>query len=116
MSSFKHSDEKKVLANLLKALKPFKRLRDTMPLQYMRTFILIAREEGLNVSTYAKRADISQSLMTRHLADLGKTNRYHKPGFGLVEQYEDFQDRRNSLIRLTVKGQHVVSEMCEAFK
>jgi DNA-binding MarR family transcriptional regulator len=86
-----------------------------MPLQYVRAFMLVATEEGLNVSTYATRAGISQSLMTRHLSDLGAVNRYHKPGFGLVEQFDDIMDRRNHLIRLTTKGKHMVWEICEAF-
>ena len=126
MSSFKHSvpesqsrngqsaksaDDDKVLANLLKALKPFRALRETMPLQYVSTFLLVASEEGLNVSTYAKRAGTSQSLMTRHLADLGTVNRYHEDGFGLVEAYYDLMDRRNRLIRLTAKGQRLVGQI-----
>ena len=38
--------------------------------------------------------------MTRHLADLGTTNRYHEAGFGLVEQFYDAMDKRVRLIRL----------------
>jgi DNA-binding MarR family transcriptional regulator len=53
----------------------------------------------------ASRAGTSQSLMTRHLADLGDVNRDH----------DDLMDRRNRLIRLSPKGKHVVWEMCEAF-
>jgi DNA-binding MarR family transcriptional regulator len=102
------------LEQLTSALKPFQAERENMPLQYFATFLLVATEEGLNVSTYAERAGISQSLASRHLSDLGKTNRHHKPGFGLVEMYYDLMDRRNRLVRLTVKGQRIVSEMCAA--
>jgi DNA-binding MarR family transcriptional regulator len=35
---------------------------------------------------------------------------------GFVEAYRDMMDRRNVLIRLSVKGKAVVSEMCEAFE
>jgi DNA-binding MarR family transcriptional regulator len=98
------------------ALKPFHKLRDTMPLQYVSTFLLIAADEHQNVTEYAKRSKISQSLMSRHVADLGAVNRYHKKGFGLVELYEDVMDRRNKLVRLTAKGKDIVGEMCEAFK
>ena len=80
-------DEKKVLASLLKALKPFRAYGHTMPLQYVTAFLLVATDENQNVSEYAKRAGTSQSLMTRHLADLGAVNRYHEEGFGLVEGY-----------------------------
>jgi DNA-binding MarR family transcriptional regulator len=63
----------------------------------------------------ASRAGTSQSLMTRHLADLGDVNRDHEQGYGLVDAYDDLMDRRNRLIRLSPKGKHVVWEMWEAF-
>jgi DNA-binding MarR family transcriptional regulator len=100
----------------LDALEPFYNLRKTMPLQYVTAFLLVAMEENQNVTEYAKRARTSQSLMTRHLADIGMINRYHKPGFGLVEMYADLMDRRNKLVRLTAKGKAIVGKMCEAFK
>lgn len=110
------TEQRTLLKRQLNALKPFRKVRESMPLQYVQAFLLVATEEHLNVSEYAKRAGTSQSLMTRHLADLGEVNRYHEEGFGLVEAYDDIMDRRNRLIRLTVKGKHVVWEMCEAFK
>jgi DNA-binding MarR family transcriptional regulator len=96
------------------ALKPFRAVRETMPLQYVTTFLLVAAEEDKNVSTYATRAGVTQSLMTRHLLDLGAVNRHHEEGFGLVEAYDDLMDRRNRLIRLSPKGRHVVYELAEA--
>jgi DNA-binding MarR family transcriptional regulator len=108
------ADQVATLKNALKALKPFIDLRDTMPLQYVRAFLLVATEEGLNVSEYAKRAGTSQSLMTRHLADLGEINRYHEEGFGLVEQYSNVMDKRDRLMRLTTKGKHIARVMCDA--
>jgi DNA-binding MarR family transcriptional regulator len=100
----------------LAAIKPFRAIRETMPLQYVQVFLLVATEENLNVSTYARRAGTSQSLMTRHLHDLGEVNRYREEGLGLVEAYDDLMDRRNRLHRLSAKGKHVVREMCEAFE
>ena len=108
--------QRKITKSMLAALKPFRDFRETMPLQYVQAFLLAATEENLNVSTYATRAGTSQSLMTRHLLDLGEVNRYHEEGMGLVEAYRDMMDRRNVLIRLSVKGKAVVSEMCEAFE
>ena len=108
--------EKTTLKAALNALKPFRKLRDTMPLQYVTAFLLVATDEDQNVSEYAKRAGTSQSLMTRHLADLGMVNRYHEEGFGLVEAYDDLMDRRNRLIRLTPKGRSLVWEICEALQ
>ena len=117
MSSFDQSvpdDEKAVLIGLLKSLKPFRELRKTMPLQYVTAFLSVAITEGQNVSEYAKTAGVSQSLMTRHLADLGEINRYHKPGYGLVEAETDMMDRRNQRNRLTAKGQRLVGQLLGA--
>lgn len=108
--------QKTVLKSYFEGLQPFRTLRETMPLQYVTAFLLVATDENKNVTTYARRAETSQSLMTRHLADLGSVNRYHEEGFGLVEAYEDITDRRNKLIRLTKKGRDVVLDMCEAMK
>jgi DNA-binding MarR family transcriptional regulator len=107
-------DEKAALASLLKALKPFRELNSTMPLQYVTAFLSVANKEGQNVTAYAKLLDTSQSLMTRHLLDLGKINRHHKPGFDLVEAETDMMDRRNKLMYLTAKGQRLVGQLIGA--
>ena len=78
--------QRKAVKSLHNALKPFRKVRETMPPQYVTAFLLVAAEENLNVTEYAKRAGTSQSLMTRHLADLGEVNRYHKEGFGLIRR------------------------------
>lgn len=104
------------LKSTYEALKPFRELRETMPLQYVTAFIQVAIDEHQNVSTYATRVGTSQSLMSRHMADLGNVNRYHTEGFGLVELYDDVMDRRNKLVRLTAKGKHVAFEISEALK
>jgi DNA-binding MarR family transcriptional regulator len=110
------AEEKAVLQNTMRSLEPFKNLRDTMPLQYVTAFLHVAAEEGLNVTEYARRAGVTPSLMTRHLADLGTTNRYHEAGFGLVEQFDDVMDRRNRLIRLSAKGKGIVGQIVRAHK
>ena len=107
--------QRKTVRSTLAALKPFKTIRETMPLQYVQAFLLVAADENQNVTTYAMRAGTSQSLMTRHIQDLGDINRHHEEGMGLVESYRDMMDRRNVLIRLSAEGKGVVSEMCEAF-
>ena len=117
MSRFDQSvsdDEKAVLIGLLKALEPFHELNPTMPLQYVTAFLSVANKEGQNVSEYAKIVGTSQSLMTRHLADIGEINRYHEPGFGLVDAKTDPMDRRNQRNRLSAKGQHLVGQLVGA--
>jgi DNA-binding MarR family transcriptional regulator len=110
------AEQARLLKGQLNALNPFHKLRETMPLQYVTTFLLVAADPDQNVTEYAKRAGTSQSLMSRHLADIGAVNRHHKEGFGLVELYADVMDRRNKRVRLTAKGKDIVKKMCEALK
>jgi DNA-binding MarR family transcriptional regulator len=110
------SPEQAATHSVYEALKPFREYRKPMPLQYVTVFLLVASDENQNFSTYATRQGTSQSLMSRHIADLGKVNRYHKPGFGLVETYDDLMDRRNKLVRLTPRGRHIVLEMSKALQ
>lgn len=39
---------------------------------------------------------------------MGEINRYHEPGFELVEQFSNFMDKRERLVRLTAKGNDIV--------
>jgi DNA-binding MarR family transcriptional regulator len=109
-------DQAATLKRAYASLKPFRALRKTMPLQYVTVLLLIASDEHHNFKTYATRIGTSESLMSRHIADLGSVNRNHTEGFGLVETYDDLMDRRNKLVRLTPKGQRIVREMCEALE
>ena len=107
-------DQRAVLIGLLKALEPFHKLNPTMPLQYVTAFLHVAVHEGKNVSEYAKMLGTSQSLMTRHLADIGEIDRNHEDGYGLVEAYTDRMDRRNRHNRLSAKGRRLVDQLARA--
>ena len=71
-------------------------------------------EEGKTVTEYVEITDVSQSLMTRHLADLGKINRYHEAGYDLIEAKTDPMDRRTKRNQLTAKGQRLVGQILGA--
>jgi hypothetical protein len=53
----------------LPALKGFTGIRDTMPLQYVMSFLLVALDDGQSVGEYARRAGVSESVMSRHLLE-----------------------------------------------
>lgn len=55
---------------------PFLAVRPTMPMQYWNTFLMIAADEGLSVIEYARRAGLSQSVMSRHILDIGDKSRH----------------------------------------
>lgn len=97
-------DEKRVINDLLKAVALLRAKNPKMTLQQLSALLLVAHEEGEQVSTYAKRAGMAQGVMTRHLFDLGDFNRSREEGLGLVEQRPDLNDRRSHLTYLTHAG------------
>ena len=78
--------------------------RDTMPLQYLTTFLLVAMKPGLSVTEYAEFGQRSGSVMSRHLLDLGERNRKKQPGFGLVVGRPNPMELRKHEYFLTPKG------------
>src|SRR5262245_35557529 len=87
-------EELNSLGRALNILEPFRELRRDMPLQYVYTFLLVARNPGKTVMEYAKMAGVSQSVMSRHLLDIGPRNRNMEQGFGLVEYAPSPMDLR----------------------
>ena len=67
--------------------------------------MFVATHPGLSVGEYAKLAGVGQTVMTRHLLDLGLQTRRRDPGLGLVEAYIDPLDLRKHPYRLTPKGE-----------
>lgn len=82
----------------------FRNIRQTMPLQYVTAFLLVAMEEGLSVSEYARRAGVSNSVMSRHLLDIGDRSRHMEEGFGLVTYRARPENLREHEYMLTNKG------------
>jgi DNA-binding MarR family transcriptional regulator len=58
----------------------------------------------LSVSDYAKVSGISNSVMSRHILDIGDRDRHKKPGFGLVTKRQDPMELRVQRVFLTDKG------------
>lgn len=119
MSEFKptaSADEVAAARALYLALKNFTALRPTMPLQYVMTYLLVVMEEGKGVAEYAKMNEVSTSVMTRHLLDIGDRNRAREEGFGLVTSERDPHDLRRHYARLTPKGKGIIHRIAQAMK
>jgi DNA-binding MarR family transcriptional regulator len=99
--------EKRKLGAFLTAHDPFRAIRQTMPMQYVVTFLLVCLEEGKGVTEYAQQAGVPQSVMSRHLLDLGDKARDGTPGFGLVTLRQDPLNLRRHQCLLTDKGRAV---------
>jgi DNA-binding MarR family transcriptional regulator len=110
------TEEEKVEARmLLAALRPFTGVRHTIPLQLVLAYFQVIVDEGRSVNDYASKSGVAQSVMSRHLLDLGARNRYGKgEGFGLVETGVNPIDPRNREIKLTQKGRGLYNRIREA--
>jgi DNA-binding MarR family transcriptional regulator len=103
--------ERLVLRKCLLVMDAFRAIWPTMSLQQAYTFLFVALEEGRSVKEYAKRAGITQPVMTRILFALGSTGRRHKAGYGLVQQTTDTEDARGHQTFLTAKGKALMHEI-----
>ena len=92
------------------ALRVFSNERGTMPMQYVQSFLLVADEEGLGVTDYAQRANISVSVMSRHLLDIGKRNREMEAGFGWVDYRNNPMELRKKEYFLTDRGRALIHQ------
>jgi hypothetical protein len=97
-------DEKWLLRELLHCLDVFADVKPTFQLQAMRAFLLVAIEEGLGATEYSRKAGLPQSVMSRHLLDIGERDRYMEPGLGLVDDKVDPMELRKHIKTLTSKG------------
>jgi DNA-binding MarR family transcriptional regulator len=111
------SDEQKdKLKQLLNALQPFLKTRPTMPMQYVVAYLLAALHEGSGVTELAERAGVSQSVMSRHLLDIGDRNRHKEDGFGWVTQRPDPMELRKHQVTLTEKGRTIAAQVSRAIR
>jgi DNA-binding MarR family transcriptional regulator len=109
-------EDKQVLKGAMHLMDEFAKLRPTMPLQQARAFLLVASNEGLGVQEYAQLANVSQSVMTRNLLDLGARNRKREPGFGLLVSRMDPMDMRKHQTPLTDQGQRLVKRVVDTLR
>ena len=78
--------------------------RRGIPLGHIETFLLVAADEGRSVGEYAQMADVSKSVMSRQMLDIGDATRSHEPGLGWVTARIDPMERRKHEVILTPVG------------
>jgi hypothetical protein len=109
-------EERAYARALMLALEPFRHIRSTMPLQYVYTFLMVATDEGKGGTEYAQKAGVSNTVMTRHLLDIGDRNRALEQGFGLITQERDKEDLRRHHARVTPTGKALLNKIVNALK
>jgi hypothetical protein len=97
-------EEKDAARALLAALEPFRAMRPTIPLQYVTLFLNIVLDEGKTVGEYTEMLGVAQTVMTRHLLEIGERTRSKQEGLGLVVQKADIDDLRKHRSTITPVG------------
>jgi DNA-binding MarR family transcriptional regulator len=76
------------------------------------TFLHVAFEEGLSVATLAERCGVRPHTISKHLRDLGPTNRRGEPSLGLITAVRKaHHDRRQYFVILTPRGTALARKM-----
>lgn len=84
------------------------------PYQMVRLFLLTALIEGTDNADMAelkRRTGLSQSVVSRHILDMGERNRYKDEGHMLVDMRPKPTDRRYHEVSLTARGRALVHKM-----
>lgn len=118
-SNFKptlNADERDAARAALLMLKQFRDLSPNMPLSYVIAFLTVAEEEGESVNEYAGKLDISPTVMTRNLLDIGDRNRVKEAGLGLITAERDLYDLRRHNNRVTAKGRAMIHTITSALR
>ena len=101
----------RVVARLLTVLDRFRLIRHTMPVHLVTALLRVALEEGKSVQTYAIESGVSQSVMSRHLLELGTEVRNGEAGLGLVEKRTSPRSLRETQVFLTPRGRKVIADL-----
>lgn len=105
-----NEEERAYARALLAALEPFAADRQTMPLQYVLSFLRVCSDEGEGSTEYARRTGISPTVMTRHLLDIGERNRAREEGFGWISQERDKHDLRRHAAKVSLPGRALLNK------
>jgi DNA-binding MarR family transcriptional regulator len=110
-----NDEERDAARTLFLALKPFRDINPSMPLSYITAYLLVAMKEGKGVAEYASEIDISATVMTRNLLDIGDRNRNREAGYGLITQERDLYDLRKHNAKVTSTGRALINHVRHAF-
>jgi hypothetical protein len=98
----------------LQLLKLFREVDPEMPMGAARAFLLIAAEENLSVADLQRQGDTALSSASRYHGYLGREDRHHRPGKGLVVALPSLEDSRKKALRLTPRGRLLASKVVDA--
>jgi DNA-binding MarR family transcriptional regulator len=111
------NDKDKVeLRKLLSALEHFRAIKPTLPIQYIVAYLLVALDEGNGPTELGAKSGVSQSVMSRHLLDIGERNRHMEPGLGLIHTRPDPMELRRHQAFLSDVGKALAHKLIRAIR
>ena len=111
-----NSADLEAVSNMLAAIDPFVKIRQTMPLRCVQAFLLVAYNEGQPVAEYARVAKMSATTMSRNLLDIGERDRYGQPGLDLVLGRDNPNNRREKEYFLSAKGRAMIGTVAKRWR
>lgn len=101
------------MTDLMRATVVLRNIDPDINLAQLQCLLVVSQEEkdGISITEIANKVGITLATASRYIAALGKTNRHHEDGFGLIETFEDPMERRRKIVRLTPKGKSLINKM-----
>ena len=99
--------------NLLTIIEEIRKFDSHMESQTIAVFFyvcLYSGADGVSMQTISQKLDIAQSSVSRNCYKLGDRTR-DGIGIGLLQSFEDPEERRRKLVRLTAKGRRVFNTL-----
>lgn len=104
--------------NLLNIIEEMRKFDSHMESQSIAVFFyvcLYSGADGVSMQTIAQKLDLAQSTVSRNCYKLGDKTRGGN-GIGLLQTFEDPEERRRKLVRLTAKGRRVFNTLSDMVK
>lgn len=101
----------KAIDRLLMVIAEFRKMDPSVQTDTINVFCLIVKHPGITSRQIHDMTGMSQSAISRHIAELSDINWKKEPGMGLVETFEDLADRRAKCGYLTHKGRTVAAQV-----
>ncbi|WP_142850667.1 MarR family winged helix-turn-helix transcriptional regulator [Telmatospirillum sp. J64-1] len=100
------------LRQAILVLEEFRKLDPELPIQIALILLLIAEKPGISNRELVQLTGLGKSSVARNVAILSKEH----GKFGLVTYYEDPEDRRNKVAKLTPEGQRFINSIKHYFE
>jgi DNA-binding MarR family transcriptional regulator len=109
-------EDREVLHRLLQVVEIVREMKANMSVTMLSSLLRTALNEGKSVAELTKDAGVAQSVMSRHILDLGPMTRDREVGLQLVEHRLSPTNLRIHEIVLTRKGLSLMGRIADTLK